>query len=320
MPNSDARPSLFEVVIDFHGSIFFWIIAIAATASFPPAIVLVIAALWARYNWLIRRNERQSTTASERNQKEQDRFRSDLEESRVLASRGDADGQFRYGNHLMSGPPYEGIDLIRDEVAGYEWIRKAADQEHPGALRMMGHAHQNGCEPYSVDLERAADFYLRAHHAGQEGMLERIKAIQDSISAHQVDEAIRLRLGLDCESWTQVRDLLETCESPPERLLLEALIVRGELRPAGLRLEGQVSVQAQVEVGHYRLDFLVNDWLAVEVDGRAYHDNPDSFEKDRLRDQRLLEDGITTMRFSARQIFQDAGLAAKKIVEVAESR
>ncbi len=64
-------------------------------------------------------------------------------------------------------------------------------------------------------------------------------------------------------------------ESPPEERLLHVL-------HKAYRAE---QIRAQYQVGRYRLDFFTHDGTGWEVDGRAYHQDP---ERDERRDQSIL--------------------------------
>lgn len=318
MSRSVGPPTIFRAAIDYHFSIFFWILAVAAIAAFPPAILGVVFFIWWRYQWLGRKYQESRARAKQEEEASRRRFLKQLEANRAGAKRGDKDAQYDYGKSLLQYDLGEyGAEWQNDQSAGYEWISKAADQGHAKALRILGDAYLKGAGPFAADPDRAAEYYLRAHNAGEDGVLGLIQAIQDQISHDRAEEATRLRLGLSEAEWKSTCRFFEMCESPPERLLLEALIQEGRLRPVGDQLVGNISVQQQVERLTYRLDFLVNGWLAIEVDGRAFHGNREAFERDRLRDQEMLGEGITTMRFPARQVFENSGDAAQKIIGVA---
>jgi len=80
-------------------------------------------------------------------------------------------------------------------------------------------------------------------------------------------------------------------ESPLETVARVAMVT------AGLRVEEQVVVR-----GVGRLDFVVEDTCAVEVDGWQFHQGRDSFERDRARDRLMLARGMPVMRFTAREL------------------
>ena len=61
-----------------------------------------------------------------------------------------------------------------------------------------------------------------------------------------------------------------------------------------------LKLQMQVPVGRYRLDFLVDKRLIVEVDGAAYHSSPEAVEKDGQRDTFMKGEGFAVIRIPAK--------------------
>lgn len=59
---------------------------------------------------------------------------------RKAADQGDPDGMFGYGAMLAAG---EGVKA-KDPVEGRRWIFRAAEQGHPQAVSVMGHAYLKG--------------------------------------------------------------------------------------------------------------------------------------------------------------------------------
>ncbi|WP_240183607.1 endonuclease domain-containing protein [Leifsonia aquatica] len=84
-------------------------------------------------------------------------------------------------------------------------------------------------------------------------------------------------------------------DSGVESILRQRLAAREHL------VEQQVGVP-----GVGRVDFRIDGVLYVEVDGYAYHSDPASFERDRLRDTALELQGLRRLRFTARQVLDDA--------------
>ncbi|HWD61602.1 MAG TPA: hypothetical protein VG369_03835 [Humibacter sp.] len=74
--------------------------------------------------------------------------------------------------------------------------------------------------------------------------------------------------------------------------------VRLRLRRAGYRVQPQVFIPG---VGH--VDNLIEDVLALETDGRAYH--AETFEEDRRRDLGTEWIGIRTLRIPANYVFTE---------------
>lgn len=112
----------------------------------------------------------------------------------------------------------------------------------------------------------------------------------------------------------------DLCESEPERRLLAALVTKAGLSPSGKFLQGAIKLMPQARILNYRADFLVNDFLVVEVDGKQYHTAPDIVEADKYRDQALIEAGFTAIRFPASQIFKAPQDVAARIMRIAQAR
>jgi very-short-patch-repair endonuclease len=103
-------------------------------------------------------------------------------------------------------------------------------------------------------------------------------------------------------------------ESPAETAFMNAMIAafhlmpdRGALVGVGLKLDFQVGE------GYYRMDFLANDWLVIEVDGAAYHSSPEAVERDRIRDTYFEGLGYTVLRIPAKVVFQNPAEAIRQV-------
>jgi very-short-patch-repair endonuclease len=84
------------------------------------------------------------------------------------------------------------------------------------------------------------------------------------------------------------------------------LIVAKSLMDHGIKFEQQHKVgsykHSNGEVRYkYRLDFLIDGYLNVEIDGRAWHDK----KKDHRRDEYLKKMGYVVVRFPATQVYYD---------------
>jgi len=98
--------------------------------------------------------------------------------------------------------------------------------------------------------------------------------------------------------------------SLPEVLLWQAL----RKRPGGLKF------RRQHPSGPYVLDFFCGDGrLAIEIDGQVhrYGDRP---ERDAIRDARLAEAGIATMRVRASDVLRDVEAVVAGILAEARAR
>lgn len=87
--------------------------------------------------------------------------------------------------------------------------------------------------------------------------------------------------------------------SPLEQRLCDALVDLG------------IPPVRQHPVWPYTLDFYYPDEkLCVEVDGAAYHDS----DRDRRRDRTLrLDHGISTRRFTGKEVYRDAAWCARQV-------
>jgi very-short-patch-repair endonuclease len=98
-----------------------------------------------------------------------------------------------------------------------------------------------------------------------------------------------------------VLDGYTKCESPIESILYMQLTV-DELRPPVLR--------NQFRIGSYRVDFAIPDvFIAIECDGKKYHDEVMDFERDR----KLKEMGWRVLRFSSEKIITDPSYCSSKV-------
>ncbi len=107
----------------------------------------------------------------------------------------------------------------------------------------------------------------------------------------------------------------ECVESPAEEAFLSLMIEHFDLKPHGRALHGSgLTLRVQVEALRYRLDFLVDDALVVEIDGAEWHSSPEAMARDKKRDEELVEAGYTILRIPAKV----ALFERKKAVDLVE--
>lgn len=113
-------------------------------------------------------------------------------------------------------------------------------------------------------------------------------------------QQIRLKeLTSDDEGWLD--QFHAVCESPAETAFLDAMIAAFDLKPKQGFLSGRgLKLQMQVPVGRYRLDFLVDRLLVVEVDGAAFHSSREAVERDKQRDEFMRDKGFDVLRIPAK--------------------
>ena len=101
------------------------------------------------------------------------------------------------------------------------------------------------------------------------------------------------------EGWLDI--FRDVCESPAEIAFLDAMVSAFDLKPEkGFLSGGDLKLQMQVPVSQYRLDFLVDKRLIVEVDGAAYHSSPEAVERDNRRDEFMKNKGFEVLRIPAK--------------------
>lgn len=107
---------------------------------------------------------------------------------------------------------------------------------------------------------------------------------------------------------------LAACESPAETAFLEAMIKGYDLKPdKGVLVGGEIELDMQTEYKPYRLDFLVNKWLVVEVDGAEWHSSPKAVERDGIRDAFFRSKGFAVLRIPAKVVFQKPTDAVNRV-------
>ena len=81
-----------------------------------------------------------------------------------------------------------------------------------------------------------------------------------------------------------------------------------------------VILLAQAPCGPYWADFGLRSWssegpaIVVEVDGHDYHERtPIQAQRDRSRDRYLAKNGTTVLRFTGREVWQDAQRCAWEV-------
>lgn len=106
----------------------------------------------------------------------------------------------------------------------------------------------------------------------------------------------------------------EHCESPAETAFLRAVIAAYKLLPDnGSLITAGLKVDFQVEVDRYRLDFMANEWLIIEIDGAAWHSSDEAKARDAARDRFFVELGYSVLRIPAKIVFNDPNEAVRRV-------
>lgn len=285
------------------GSLVFLYIFLMATYppdDFPRTYLFFIAvAAWLVYRTFRKENEE----AVQRLQRLHDE-----EILRDLTARANAhepDAMFDLGVRIL-----EGVGIKADEKAGVSWIRVAALANDPRACLRLGYAHLLGQHGCLTSNSEALRYFEEAARQGDDEAKLKARQIRRS-------EVLRKQINASESAWQNYTGFFQRCGSEPEIRLLKDLILAADLKPYNNTLLGKILVIPQAKILTYRVDFLVDNRLVVEVDGESYHCNPTSFEADRLRDQDLILNGYQPIRFTAKQILRDSASAASKVIEVA---
>ncbi len=142
---------------------------------------------------------------------------------------------------------------------------------------------------------------------------------------HRIDEfAEQVRRRAE-ESYLHSVDVMSSrCESPIEILLVAAIVAEAGHWPVKCFFYGKygrhffsntANVNAQIEIGPYRADFLIEASLDggrpslrldVECDGHDFHERTkEQAARDRQRDRWMQAHDIAVMRFTGSEIWKD---------------
>jgi very-short-patch-repair endonuclease len=121
-----------------------------------------------------------------------------------------------------------------------------------------------------------------------------------------------VRVTADEPQWQSFIE--EHCESPAETAFLRAMINNRNLRPnQGSLLTEGLKIDLQVQQGRYRVDFLANNWLVIEIDGAAYHSSEEAKARDRERDNYFEGLGYSVLRIPAKVVFSQPHEAVARV-------
>ena len=105
-----------------------------------------------------------------------------------------------------------------------------------------------------------------------------------------------------------------TCDSPAEVAFLDAMVSAFDLIPRkGCLVGGGLVLRLQVPVMNYRLDFLVDGNLIVEVDGARWHSSPEAVARDADRDEALTAKGYDVLRIPAKLALYEPDEAIQRV-------
>lgn len=120
--------------------------------------------------------------------------------------------------------------------------------------------------------------------------------------------------GIKAEDSDWKTRYLKACESPAESAFLAAMISSFSLKPDnGVLKATGLTLNMQVEMTPYRLDFLANGWLVIEIDGAAWHSSPQAVARDKARDEFFHSYDYTVLRIPAKVVFSAPQEAVRRV-------
>lgn len=209
---------------------------------------------------------------------------------------------------LLGAGPWDEVPMTGDP-----WLVGRADRSlaarfvtHPG-LPTVRRGGMVVAEPGAavVDLLRFLD-WPEATRVGRAALQRRVVTLEQLAIAHARLSGLRGVRQLQAV----IAELVEGTHSEAEHELL-AIVRQAGL--SGWRANHPVRVGSR----RYFVDLAFPEArLAIEVDGRAHHSDPRSFRRDRQRQNDLVADGWTVLRFTWEDLLQDPVGVVRRIVEV----
>lgn len=120
--------------------------------------------------------------------------------------------------------------------------------------------------------------------------------------------------------------LFRLCESAAEAFFIRPFTDRAGFRMDGtLGVVGALKIELQVKAVGFRIDVVLREPghfpLAIEIDGmRWHHQEKEQVAADYLRQRRIVAKGFTVIRFTAPEVFADAGACWKQVDIILENR
>lgn len=301
------KEGFFSRLVLSIGVVFTVLWAILVCVYIHPLLVIPMAAIaW----WVKTTDETEKLERQLREKENLTRLREKeiYADTLARANTGDASAQYDLGMIVLSG-----CGCAKNPKIGRAWIQAASERDEPRALYWLGKEHSTGAllpKDYELSLRYLEKAMLVGNtHAGGD-----IPLVRQLLHDERVRKINQEALAAEESKWLEFKPFLDKCESLPEKTLLKALIRHSRLRPAGDVLQGDLLVAQQKNILQYRVDFFINGNLVVEVDGKSYHSDDVSFERDRIRDQEIFEAyRYTTLRFPASQVLSNPLAVAERI-------
>lgn len=149
-------------------------------------------------------------------------------------------------------------------------------------------------------------------------LMEFVKAAERSIeeAAERAKETAARRIQIRAEeTQRKLVDGSTECESPVETIFLRAVISAYQMSFSDGAFRGMagVFVKKQVEIDKYRVDFLFNDALIVEIDGHEFHSGRNNANRDARRDEVLRALGYNLLRIPAYRVHHNPEVAVSDV-------
>lgn len=137
----------------------------------------------------------------------------------------------------------------------------------------------------------------------------------DTTKDHDAPGKALQRSSAGSRDFTEKAQFRRTSESPAEEAFFDAMQKHFNLEVRNGKLVGNesISLDMQIEVLRYRLDFLVDKRLVVEIDGAAWHSSPDAVARDQSRDAELHAAGYQILRIPAKVVFNNPQEAIARV-------
>jgi len=78
------------------------------------------------------------------------------------------------------------------------------------------------------------------------------------------------------------------------------------------------SLIPQIVIGIYRVDFVADDNVVIEIDGHDYHKTKEQRESDYKRERYLMRKGFTVIRFTGTEVYLSPNECALEALRIAD--
>lgn len=167
---------------------------------------------------------------------------------------------------------------------------------------------------YTVDKDAVAKLNEDRLKIIQENEIRAAEAAEAAaIAASLAEKERKERIKATKAKEKQKRELEASiaCESPAETDFLLAIIEKYSMKFSRGAFRGDgIKVRKQVEIDCFRVDFLFNDDLIVEIDGHEFHSGKENADRDARRDSILRAKGYKMLRIPAYRVFHNPEIAA----------